>query len=73
MVPATFDASNRASKLYVKTGKTAANARKVLHETFITSGAGCGHHPAARRARVCVICLIVSVNVVRERLSPVPG
>lgn len=61
----TFDASNRVSKLHVKIGKTAAN---VLHETFITSGAGCARHPATRRAHVCVICLIVSVTLY-ERVS----
>lgn len=62
---AAFDASNRALKSHVKTNRQNCGWRKVLHETFITSGTGCGYHSASKsytRTCVWVICAIVSVN-----------
>ena len=40
---AAFDAFNRASKSHMKTNQQNCGRRKVLHETFITSGTGCGY------------------------------
>jgi len=62
---AAFDASNRAVESHVKTNRQNCGRRKVLHETFITSGTGCGYYSVGKlytRTRVWVICAIVSVN-----------
>lgn len=71
-----FDASNRASKSHVKTNRQNCGRRKVLHETFITSGTGCGYQSASKsytRTRVCEsdTCNRVGESSLYWRLSPV--